>query len=319
MWFRNLIVLRLPAGWGLDADALADALRPHAFTAPGSVEEARAGWVPPFEGDDALVRSAGRQLLVALREEKKLLPARVVAQFARQRAEQLEAAEGSRPGRRRMKEIREQVRDELLPRAFSLSSDTRAWIDPVAGRLAIDAASQARADELVGLLSRALDGLPARPLKTARSPAAAMTAWLAEDDAPAGFSIDQDAVLEARDGKASVRYANQSPEAEDVARHTKAGKQCTQLAMTWAGRVSFVLTDTLAIRRVRPLDVVQEGRAGSAAGDDAEARFDSDFTLMAGELSALVDGVVDALGGPLPDARLDAVTDRRAAPLAKAA
>ena len=318
MWFRNLIVLRLPAGWDLDADALADALRPHAFTAPGSVEEARAGWVPPLEGDPALVRATGRQLLVALREEKKLLPARVVAQFARQRAEQLEATEGFRPGRKRMKEIREQVRDELLPRAFSLSSDTRAWIDPVAGRLAIDAASQVRADELVGLLSRALDGLPARPLKTVRSPAAAMTAWLAEDDAPAGFSIDQDAVLTARDGKASVRYANQSPEAEDVVRHTKAGKQCTQLALTWAGRVSVVLTDTLAIRRVRPLDVVQEGRAGSAGGDDAEARFDSDFTLMAGELSALVDGVVDALGGPLPDARLDGAA-AAASPLPMAA
>jgi recombination associated protein RdgC len=321
MWFRNLIVLRVPAGWDLDVDALADALLPHAFTEAGSVEEARAGWAPPREGDASLVHAAGRQLLVTLRQEKKLLPARVVAQFARQRAEQVEAAEGFKPGRKRMKEIKEQVRDELLPRAFSLSSDTRAWIDPVAGWLAIDAASQARADEVVGALAKALDGLPARPLKTVRSPSAAMTAWLSEDDAPAGFSIDQDAVLKARDGKATVRYANQSPEAEDVAKHTKAGKQCTQLALTFADRVSFVLTDTLSIRRVRPLDVVQEGQAGSAAGDDAEARFASDFTLMAGELSSLLAGVVEALGGPLPDARLDgtAAGAGAPAPLARAA
>lgn len=301
MWFKNLIVLRLPVGWDLDLDTLADALLPRAFTEAASIEAARIGWVPPREGDTSLVYAAGRQLLIALRQEKKLLPARVVAQFAKQRAEEIEAAEGFKPGRKRMKEIKEQVRDELLPRAFSLSSDTRAWIDPVGGWLAIDAASASRADEVVGLLAKSLDGMPGRPLRTVASPAAAMTRWLVEDDAPVGFTVDQDVVLKARDSKATVRYANQSLEVDDVARHAKAGKQCTRLALTWADRVSFVLTDTLSIKRVRPLDVLNE--AGSAADTDAEARFASDFTLMSGELSKLLGDVVEALGGPLPDTR----------------
>ena len=306
MWFRNLFVLRVPAGWDLDADTLAGALAPLAHVPAGSVEETRVGWVPPRDGDAALVATAGRQLMFAMRQERKLLPARVVAQFVRERAERIEAEEGFRPGRRRMKELRGQVRDELLPRAFSLSTDTRAWIDPVAGRLVVDAASPACADELVGLLSKSLDGLPARPLKTVASPAAAMTAWLLEGSAPAGLSIDEDVVLVAREGKASVRYANQSLDADEVARHAKAGKQCSRLALTWADRVSFVLTDTLSIRRVRPLEVLQErDAAGSAADADAAERFEADFALMAGELDALIAGVVDALGGPLPDARLD--------------
>jgi recombination associated protein RdgC len=306
MWFRNLIVLRVPAGWQLDADSLAQALRPHAFTDASSIEEVRAGWVAPREGDPSLVCAAGRQMLIALRQEKKLLPARVVAQFVRQRAEQIEAAEGFKPGRKRMRELRDAVRDELLPRAFSLATDTRAWIDPVSGWLAIDAASQARADEVIGLLAKSLDGFPARPLKTVRSPAAAMTGWLVQDDAPAGFSIDQDVVLKARDGKATVRYANQSLEVDEVTRHARAGKQCTRLALTWSDRVSFVLTETLAIKRVRPLDVLQEREAGSAAETDADARFASDFTLMTGELAALLAGVVEALGGPLPESRAEA-------------
>ncbi len=230
MWFRNLAVLRVPAGSELDADALADALLPFAFTEPTSVEEVRTGFVPPREGDASLVASVGRQLLFALRQEKRLLPARVVAQFVKQRAERIEAEEGFKPGRKRMKELKEQVRDELLPRAFSLATDTRAWIDPVNGWLVIDAASAARADEVVGLLAKAFDGFPGRPLKTVQSPAAAMTQWIADGEAPAGFTIDQDVVLKARDGKATVRWANQSLEADDVARHVKAGKQCTRLA-----------------------------------------------------------------------------------------
>lgn len=306
MWFRNLIVLRVPAGSPLDADTLADALLPFAFTEPTSVEALRTGFVPPRDGDASLVASVGRQLLFALRQEKKLLPAKVVAQFVRQRAERIEAEEGFRPGRKRMKEIKEQVVDELLPRAFSLATDTRAWIDPVNGWLVVDAASTSRADEVVGLLAKAFDGFPGRPLKTAQSPAGAMTAWLSDGEAPAGFSIDQDVVLKARDGKATVRYANQSLEADDVGRHVKAGKQCTRLALTWRDRVSIVLTDTLAIKRVRPLDVLTESEAGSAASTDADERFASDFALMTGELAALLDGVVDALGGPLPDGRLEA-------------
>ncbi|MCZ8104957.1 MAG: recombination-associated protein RdgC, partial [Burkholderiales bacterium] len=63
-------MLRVPAGSGLDADALADALRPHAFTEPTSVEAVRTGFVPPREGDASLVASVGRQLLFALRQEK---------------------------------------------------------------------------------------------------------------------------------------------------------------------------------------------------------------------------------------------------------
>jgi len=304
MWFKNLIVLRLPAGWDLDVDTLADALLPQAFSEGSSVEETRIGWVPPREGDATLVYAVGRQMLVTLRQEKKLLPARVVSQFVKLRAEKIEADEGFKPGRKRMKELKEIVRDELLPRAFSLSTDTRAWIDPVAGWLVVDASSQSRADEVIGLLAKALQGFPGRPLKTVLSPAAAMTEWLMADEAPAGFSIDQDIVLKARDGKATVRYANQSLEADDVARHTKAGKQCTKLALTWTDRVSFVLTDTLGVRRVRPLDVLKE--TGSTAGADAEERFASDWVLMTGELSSLLGGIVDALGGPLPAAGLDA-------------
>lgn len=310
MWFRNLIVLRVPTGWDLDVDTLADALLPLAFTAPTAAEESRLGFVPPREGDASLVFAVGRQMLIALREEKKLLPARVVAQFARERAERIEAEDGFKPGRKRMKEIKEQVRDELLPRAFSLANDTRAWIDPVAGRLVVDAPSAARADAIVGLLAKALEGFPGRPLKTVHSPAATMTAWLTDGEAPAGFTIDQDAMLAARDGKASVRYANQSLETDDVARHVKAGKHCTRLALTWTDRMSLVLADTLAVKRVRALDTLAETGAGSASSPDAHERFESDFALMTGELSSMLDGLVDALGGALPDAKLDAPRER---------
>lgn len=295
MWFRNLIVYRIPEGWNATPEALGDQLAHLAFAPAASIEAASVGWAPPRPDDPALVHATHRQWLLCLRHEKKLLPARVVARFVRERVERIEAEEGFRPGRKRMKELKDAVRDELLPRAFSLTSDTRVWIDPTAGWLAIDAASQARADEAITLLIKAVDGLPVRKLAVTEPAAGAMTAWLVGNDAPGGFTIDQDAELRAREGKATVRYANQALEQDDITRHTRAGKQCTRLALTWADRVSFVLTEKLEVKRVRPLDVLKE--PSDPSGVDEAERFASDFTLMTGELSKLLSDLVDALGG----------------------
>ena len=151
------------------------------------------------------------------------------------------------------RELNERL-DELLPRAFSLSSDTRVWIDPVHGWLAVDTGSANKAGEIYSLLVKAIDGFPGRSLKVTASVPGEMTAWLTTGEAPAGFTVDQDAELKARDGKATVRFANQSLELDDVARHTKAGKHCTKLALTWESRISFLLTDKLEIKRIRALE-----------------------------------------------------------------
>ncbi|MEO6271347.1 MAG: recombination-associated protein RdgC, partial [Lautropia sp.] len=134
---------------------------------------------------------------------------------------------------------------------------------------------------------------PLEMLQVPHSPANVMTGWLAADEAPAGFTIDKDTELRATgDSRAAIRYVRQSIEAADVRRHIEEGKQCTRLALTWADRISFVLTDTLALKRVTPLDVTKESDAGGGAVE----RFDSDFTLMAGELSRLLADLVAAMG-----------------------
>src|SRR5690606_8602669 len=134
--------------------------------------------------------------------------------------------------------------------------DTLVWIDPKANLLVIDAASSAKCDEVMQLLNKSVERLGARPLHTTESPVAAMTNWLASDEAPAGFTVDQDTELRSSaQSKATVRYVRHAVEADDVRRHIAAGKQCTRLALTWADRVSFVLTENLSVKRVTPLDV----------------------------------------------------------------
>jgi len=145
---------------------------------------------------------------------------------------------------------------------------------------------------------KSVDKLPFESLRVARSPQACMTDWLAADEAPSGFTVDQDTELRsAGESKATVRYVRHTLEPDDVRRHIASGKQCTRLAMTWTDRVSFVLTESLAIKRVAPLDVLKDENDTSTANEDE--RFDSDLMLMSGELNRLLAALVEALGGEL--------------------
>lgn len=299
MWFKNLQIYRLPAPWAMTAEQLEARLAPQAFSPCTSLDMQSQGWVSPRD-NGMLVHTVNRQMLILLGTEKKLLPSSVINQVAKEKAAELEEQQGFKPGRKQMKEIKEQVTDELLPRAFSIKRNTWTWIDPVNGWLVVDAASASKAEEVLKLLIKAIDKFPMDSLRVERSPVAAMTDWLAADEAPGGFTVDQDTELRATgEGKATVRYVRHTLEADDVRRHIAAGKQCTRLAMTWADRVSFVLTESLTIKRVAPLDVLKEDSDSTMKNDDE--RFDSDIALMTGELHRMLTDLVEALGGEMQE------------------
>ncbi|CAM3450773.1 Recombination-associated protein RdgC [Bordetella sputigena] len=294
MWFKNLKVYRLAKQAPVDVAALEGAFAKRALDAAIGLEFQSLGWVPPLEGG-GLAYAVSGQILATLHARRKLLPAAVINQAARARVAELGERQSYRPGRKQMKEIKERVIDELLPKAFSVHRDTRIWIDPKNRWLVVDAGADARADEALGLLAKTLDPFPIESLFVRQSPAAAMTVWLESDEPPANFSIDQDTELRATgDSQAKIRYVKQSMDADDASKHIRAGKQCTRLAMTWADRVSFVLTDALDLKRIAPLDVLKE--PSDVAHNYAE-RFDSDFTLMTAELAKLLGDLVEALGG----------------------
>ena len=294
MWFKNLQIYRLPAPWAYTPEQLEEALSSNKFTPATSMDLMRQGWDTP-RPNGGLVHVVNKQMLILLGTEKKLLPATVINQVAKARAAEMEEAQGFAPVKKAMKELKERVADELLPRAFSIRSNVWTWIDPVNGWLVVDAASPAKADEVIKLLLKAVDKLPLESLRVQRSPVAVMTEWLQADDAPAGFTVDMDTELRATgESKATVRYVRHTLEADDVRRHIAAGKQCTRLAMTWIDKISFVLTESLAIKSIMPRDVIKETESSTK---NDEERFDGDMMLMTGELSKLMADVVEALGG----------------------
>ena len=253
------------------------------------------GWSSPTK-DDRFVLAVGGQFLIALAVEQKLLPSSVVNEVAADKAEMIEAQQGYKPGRKQMKEIKEAVLQELLPRAFTRRRKAYAWIDPVGGWLVVDASSPARAEEILEALRDTLDELPVKMVKTQLSPVSVMTSWLAANEATGNFTIDLDCELRAvTDEKAAVRYVRHALDGKDVQDHLAAGKLPTRLAMTFDDRISFILTEKMEIKRLAFLDVIKEEAEKQA--DATDMQMEADFALMSGELSRLIPALIEVLGG----------------------
>lgn len=300
MWFKNLQIYRLPLR--MPTAQIAEQLARAEFVKCPSNQPMSRGWVSP-RPDSGLVYWMNGQMLIALKVQERLLPASVINETAQERANDIADEQGYLPGRKQMKEIKERIVEELMPRAFTRSRATFAWIDPVNGWFVVDAGSQGKAEEVIEHLRHSLDQFPLKPFHTQLSPTSAMADWLAGGDAPAGFTIDRDCELKSvAEEKAAVRYARHplgDEVGDEIKAHLTAGKLPTRLALTWDDRISFVLTEKLEIKRLAFLDILKE--AAEKTAERADEQFDADFALMIGELARFLPALTDALGGELID------------------
>lgn len=307
MWFKNLHIYRLPSPWNITLTELEEQLSRLRFHPCGSQDRISRGWLPPRpdrHGDGPLVHAVNRQWLLALGTEERLLPTAVVNQEAADRAAELEAQQGYYPGRKQLRDLKEQIEQELLPRAFTRRRTTRLWIDPQQGWLCVDVGSLTKAEETLEALRKCLDQLPVRLLKTQRSPASLMADWLAAGEASHGFTIDLDCELKSvSEERSTVRYTRHPLAGDDIQpeirAHLAAGKLPSKLALTWDDRLSLILTDALEIRRLVCTDILKEEAEKSA--DNQDELFDANFTLMTSELVRFLPELLDALGGEIVD------------------
>jgi recombination associated protein RdgC len=295
MRFKNLLVYRLGPDWNIGAAALEKILAGRALQPCTSFEVESHGWTSPRE-DGRFLHTVNGHWLCTLGVEQKILPSSVVRQLAVERAAAVEKKQGHPVGRKQLRELKQRIFDELLPRALARRQITPAWIDPAHRWLVVNTAAAPKAERLLETLRKSGEPFPARRLDTQQSPAAAMTGWLAKGEVARGFTIDQDLELRAGDaGKATVRYARHPLGGRDIQAHIASGKSATRLGMTWKDRISFVLTEGLQIKRIEFLDILKPGTDEGEV--DKDEKFDLDFALMTGELALFLADLVKLLGG----------------------
>ena len=301
VFFRNLSVYCLPAGWVVTLEQLTSMLERFPFVPTTDLEAESTGWAPVHEGY-GVVHAVQGHLLLRMRKESRVMPAKAIELQVQEVAVKVEQSQGFKPGKKQRKEIRDQVVTQMLPAAFRQQDDVLVWIDAHAGRLAIDSAASGPRDTAISLLCKSIDHFVLERLTVNTAAAGAMTGWVADDEAPDGFTIDTTAELRATGaGAGAVQYVNRPLEPDEIRRHLQSGMQCTRLGLTWDDKVSFVLDDELVLKRVMPCEALHKD-VERVAKNDAET-FEADFYLMASTLRPLIADLVDVLGGECVDDR----------------
>ena len=121
-----------------------------------------------------------------------------------------------------------------------------------------------------------------------------LTQWLLEDGAPADITpADACELRDPKERGAVIRCSGQDLGSEEILNHLRAGKQVVKLALEWQERLACVLTDEMAIKRLRLADALFEGIED---GEDPMARLDAEFAIMTGEMRGLIARLSELFG-----------------------
>ncbi|NIC04208.1 recombination-associated protein RdgC [Billgrantia bachuensis] len=299
MWFKHLHLYRLHGSAGIPAADLEAALAEQAARTPGSQEARRVGWCPPAgrAGTALLHELQGQRLMTMLRHER-LLPAGVVREELEERGADIEAREGRKLRRQEKQELKEQIYEELLPRAFIRSQKVDLWWDTRRNLIAVNTSSRKRAEEALDLLRETLGSLKVTPLATQTLPMRAMTQWLADEDSrPASLQLGDQVELKAKGDDGVLRARQVDLDSDEIQQLLSAGRQASRLGVEVEGRLAYVLHDDLTLKSLRFSDALID-EAGEIEDDgDAIVRLEADFMLMAQALAEEVEQLVTWLGG----------------------
>lgn len=298
MWFKNLYIVQITSEFTLTPEELEEKLQAYCAKPCGVLQEFSYGWTPPLGRESSmLVHSIAGYHMIAVRKESKLLPATIVRDAAQEKIAVLEETQGRKASGREKASIREETRTELMSRAFHKSQTLFAYIDLKNNWLIIDTTNQKKADEFMELLRKSVGKFDIANLQTEKTPRLVMSNWLLSKQAPAEFNVEtQCQMVDSQDVKTVVKFVNHDLMHDEISQHLLAGKQAVELALTWQNQISFVVTDSLLIKRFQLLDLIKAEMNEVQAEDKAE-RFDADFAIMTSAISELLPAVFNLFGG----------------------
>ncbi len=243
----------------------------------------------------ALVHAAEGSLLFCARKEEKILPSDVIRDALDEKIEKIEQEQDRQVFSKEKRALKDDVLMELLPKAFTRSKYTTAYIDTQAGLLIINASASNQAEELTSTLRYVLGSLPVTPAEIKHVPAFIMTEWLTRGGLPDGFVLGSSCDLrEPGDAAGKITARHEDLETEAIEQHLTDGKQVSRLGIDWNEQLSCVLCDDLSVKQLKFSDDLKD-QVYEQDLDTREQQQDANFVLMASVLRQFLKQWVAAL------------------------
>lgn len=296
MWFKNVTLFQFNNPFRVSIDSLEEKLSKRTARNCGPLETSTLGWSSPLPNGETLTLPIDGSILIAATRSEKILPASVIREALNERITEIEATEEREVRNKERQRLREEITVEMLPRAFSRSRTTHVMIDPENGWLLVDTASRARAEELTVLLRETLGTLDISNPESELSPAGAMSQWLFHGTPPAGFTLDDECeIRENSESGGTIRCKNIDITQGAVRKHLENQSSVVRLAMSWNDHISFMLDQDLTLRRIRPLELINNHREEALDGEDPETLLIADMMLFQAEIRGLIQRLFELL------------------------
>lgn len=284
MWFKNACVYNVKSVLEADPSAIEQALAAFKFNPCTSQEAVKIGFTNPLhEQSGILHRRVNGIDIFAIKKQEKILPAAVINEELQPKIAAMEA-EKCRPLSRKEKQVlKEELIQELLPRAMVKSKATTAFYCRESCLLVVDTASFSTAETFLALLRKSFGSLPVVPLFDNHQLNQQMHFWLQGKSLPEGFTLGSSAALKAPDEEgAKVKFTNHLLSADEVQSHLQ-DKLVVELQLEQDEKVSFTIKESGNLAKIKFHDLLC-GENEELGWDDTLGRLDADFILMSGQL-----------------------------------
>ncbi|NOX49589.1 MAG: recombination-associated protein RdgC [Gammaproteobacteria bacterium] len=292
---KNLRFYRIHSDWPADEASVSQQLENSAFKPCPAFAERSLGFEPPVEnaGDLLCRRLAGCDLL-QLRFQSRVLPAAAVKEALTERLADFKKRTLRDPSRKEKRELKEEVYDELLPRALLKSDHIRAIYFLKENILAVATPSANTAERLLDSLREALGSLKATPLEY-KKPVSLLMSQVFLGGGPREFVLGRECRMkDLSDPKSTVNWLDMDLADASVRTHVKSGLSVDRLGMRFDAVLGFTVDEELVIRKLR-LEGIDD--ADELPEEDPIARHDAQYTVLTGYLSKLVGALHRHLGG----------------------
>lgn len=296
MWPKNLAYYRLTDEIDLGELARAAATRP--FVPCQGLDWTSTGFVTVVTDQYLLVAKDKARLTI--RTDTKVLPAIIIKEALAAKVQEIEQKENRKVGKREKSTLKEQITDDMLPRAFTKPSYVSVLIDNGAHLIMVDSSSATKVEEALSVIREVMPTLPARLVRCERSPSSLMTEWFAAGETGEAFEMGASCTLRAPgdDGREiTVKRADLSD--DEIRALTSRGEQCTALSLIWNERIMAKMMDTGHLKGLRFLDTMQEEASASAEEGDLEALASATLLIACDGVTGLINDYIAHAGGEI--------------------
>ena len=293
-----------------DFAALNEALQTHPARAPTATEFSCSGWVEPIthpkpidredptlleeeEGPSLVYPLSKHLLLIALEESERILPPKVIRRELDKRIAEIESSQLRKVYKKERDQLKDDIVQGFLPRAFVKSERIRAMIDTQRNLIWVEA-GRTKAERLLSLLRDALGSLAVRVPTVRIAPSATMTEWVRNQKVSEELSIMDCAIYQDpdRDGKATlVRQDLSAQPSQDLLGE---GKIVTRLNLNYQDSVYFTFDEDMSFKAM-----LFDGAEfdGAEEVEEVEAMTHAIMYLQGRLLGQMFDHLTEQLGG----------------------